>query len=45
MNVMLTGQHPSKKLAEGRLGRIIHRCIQVNPDARYKTVLHLMEVL
>ena len=45
MNVMLTGQHPSKKLAEGRLGRIIQRCTQVNPAKRYKNVLHLMEAL
>ena len=45
MNVMLTGQHPSKKLAEGRLGRIIQRCTQINPPKRYKNVLHLMEAL
>ena len=45
MNVMLTGQHPSKKLAEGRLGRVIQRCTQVNPTKRYKNVLHLMEAL
>ena len=45
MNVMLTGQHPSKKLAEGRMGRVIQRCTQVNPAKRYKDVLHLMEVL
>ena len=45
MNVMLTGQHPSKKLAEGRLGRIIEHCTRVNPQKRYKTVLHLMSAL
>ena len=45
MNVMLTGQHPSKQLAEGRLGRVIQRCTQVNPAHRYKDVLHLMEAL
>lgn len=45
MNVMLTGQHPSKKLAEGRMGRVIQRCTQVNPAKRYKDVLHLMEAL
>ena len=45
MNVMLTGQHPSKKLAEGRLGRISQRCTQINPAKRYKNVLHLMEAL
>ena len=45
MNVMLTGQHPSKKLAEGRLGRVIQRCTQVNPAKRYKDVMNLAEAL
>ncbi len=45
MNVMLTGQHPSKRLAEGRMGRVIQRCTQVNPAKRYKDVLHLMEAI
>ncbi len=45
MNLMLTGQHPSKKLAEGRMGQVIQRCAQVNPSKRYKDVIHLMEVL
>ncbi len=45
MNVMLTGEHPSKKLAEGRMGRIIERCTRVNPAKRYKSVLRLMEEL
>ena len=45
MNIMLTGEHPSKKLAGGRLGRIVERCTQVNPDKRYKSVRWLMEVL
>ena len=42
MNVMLTGEHPSKKLAEGRMGRIIERCTRVSPEKRYKNVLRLM---
>ena len=45
MNVMLTGQHPSQKLAEGRLGRVIQRCTQVNPAKRYKDVMNLAEAL
>ena len=45
MNVMLTGEHPSKRLAEGRMGRIIERCTRVNPEKRYKDVLHLMREL
>ena len=42
MNVMLTGEHPSKKLAEGRMGRIVERCTRVSPEKRYKNVLRLM---
>lgn len=45
MNVMLTGEHPSKRLAEGRLGRIIERCTRVNPEKRYRDVVHLMSAL
>ena len=45
INVMLTGEHPSKKLAEGRMGRIVTRCTQVNPKKRYQSVLQLMEAL
>ena len=43
MNVMLTGEHPSKKLAPGHLGRVIQRCTQISPGRRYKNVLRLME--
>lgn len=45
INVMLTGEHPSKKLAEGKLGRVVERCTQVSPQHRYKNVLRLMEAL
>ena len=45
INVMLTGEHPSARLAEGRLGRVVERCTQVNPGKRYNDVLHLMEEL
>ena len=45
INVMLTGQHPSSQLANGRWGRIVTRCTQVNPDRRYKTVLRLLNEL
>lgn len=43
LNIMLTGKHPSRELAGGRLGRIVQRCTMVNPEKRYKNVLHLME--
>lgn len=45
MNVMLTGAHPSRQLAEGRLGRIVERCTRVNPEKRYPDIRYLMEVL
>lgn len=45
MNVMLTGEHPSRKLAGGRLGRVVQRCTQVNPKKRYRSVIHLMEAI
>lgn len=45
LNIMLTGKHPSKELASGRLGRVVQKCTMVNPNKRYKNVLHLMEAL
>ncbi len=45
MNVMLTGEHPSRKLAEGHLGRVVARCTQVNPEKRYRDVVRLMSAL
>lgn len=45
LNIMLTGEHPSRKLADRRMGRIVQRCTMVNPEKRYKNILHLMEVL
>lgn len=45
LNIMLTGEHPSRKLAAGRMGRIVQRCTMVNPEKRYRNILHLMEAL
>ena len=45
INVMLTGQHPSKRQAEGRLGRVVERCTRVNPARRYSNALRLMDAL
>ena len=45
MNVMLTGEHPSRRLADGKLGRIVGRSTHVNPQKRYQNVLRLMEAL
>ena len=35
MNVMLTGTHPSKKLYDGKLSRVIEKCTQIDPNKRY----------
>ena len=45
MNLMMTGEHPSVRLAGGGMGRIISRCTMTQPAKRYQTVKHLMEVL
>ena len=37
LNVMLTGCHPSEKLAKGKVGRIVQKCTNVNPDLRYQS--------
>lgn len=45
LNIMLTGKHPSQELAPGRMGRVVQRCTQINPQKRYKSVRNLMEDL
>ena len=38
LNVMITGKHPSEKVASGRIGRIVRKCTNVNPNDRYQSV-------
>ena len=45
MNIMLTGEHPTRRLARGPLGRVVERCTRINPEKRYKNIVHLMESL
>ena len=45
INVMLTGEHPSKSWQKDGWAGVIQRCTQINPTKRYKNVLHLMEAL
>ncbi|MDD5953852.1 MAG: serine/threonine-protein kinase [Firmicutes bacterium] len=45
LNIMLTGKHPSRELASGKLGHVVQKCTMVNPKKRYKSVLYLMEAL
>ena len=44
-NVMLTGKHPSEKLAKGKAGRIIRKCTNINPKERYQTAEKLSRIL
>lgn len=45
LNVMITGKHPSKKLAKGRVGKIVRKCTSVNPDERYQSAEKLYNAL
>ena len=45
LNVMLTGKHPSKCMAPGRLGRVVQKCTMTSPEKRYKSALQLLEAL
>lgn len=45
INVMLTGEHPSKKLYQGKLKRVIEKCVQINPNRRYQTATQLKQAL
>ena len=45
LNIMLTGAHPARALAPGRLGRVVQRCTMVSPEKRYPNVLRLMAAL
>ncbi len=45
LNVMLTGEHPSKKLAKGSLGKIVLKCTQIDPDSRYQSAEKLLQAL
>ena len=45
LNVMITGKHPSEKMAKGKAGRIVRKCTNVNPDERYQTAEKLTHAL
>lgn len=45
LNVMLTGEHPSRHLARGRAGAIVRRCTQIHPEGRYQSAEKLMNAL
>ena len=45
INEMLTGEHPSVRLAEGALGPVVEKCVEVNMDRRYNSAAELRSAL
>lgn len=45
LNIMLTGKHPSREMAAGKMGRIVCKCTMTAPEQRYQSARALMEVL
>lgn len=45
LNVMLTGLHPSQKIASGKAGQIVRKCTSIQPDERYQTAMALAGAL
>lgn len=45
LNIMLTGKHPSREMAAGKMGRIVRKCTMTAPEQRYQSTRALMEVL
>lgn len=42
INVMLTGEHPARKMCGGKWKRIVEKCVQTSPRKRYKSVRQIM---
>ncbi|MBQ4321272.1 MAG: serine/threonine protein kinase [Oscillospiraceae bacterium] len=45
MNVLLTGVLPNQRMAQGRLGQVIGKCIELSPSMRYQCVEELCAAL
>ena len=45
INVMLTGEHPTVRVAGGKLGRVVEKCTRLDPDKRYRDVWELKKQL
>ena len=45
LNIMLTGKHPSREMAAGKMGRNVRKCTMTAPEQRYQSARALMEVL
>ena len=42
---MLTGEHPSIRLAEGKLGKIVQNCTMISPEKRYQSAVEIIKEL
>ncbi|MCC8046440.1 MAG: protein kinase [Clostridiales bacterium] len=45
LNVLLTGELPTERLADGRLSAVITKCTQLNPSDRFSDIDELIAVL
>lgn len=45
LNVMLTGEHPSRRLAKGKAGSIVEKCTMIAPESRFSSAQELMKAL
>lgn len=45
INVMLTGEHPSKVMCGGRMRKIVSKAVSMNPADRYQSSEELKEIL
>lgn len=45
INVMLTGEHPSKTLCTGRMRKIVKKAVNINPADRYQSCSELKEAI
>jgi len=43
INVMLTGEHPAKKLCTGRWRKIVNKCTRINPEERFQSVKDILK--
>ena len=45
LNVMLTGEHPSRILAKGKARRIVEKCTLIAPQSRFSSIDKFMKAL
>lgn len=45
INVMLTGEHPSRKMCKGRYEKVVKKAVNINPNDRYQNCSELKKAL